>query len=1048
MIPPKVIPKIERMFRRLEGWRYGSVAPVELEAAQTKEHFRTPPEDLKYGPAPIGSSWGRDWTTTWFRGTAEVPAECKGRRVYYRLLSNDEKLLFVGGSPYAGMDKFHNEVLLSSKAKGGENYELAIEAFAGHPIPGLAPSDYDGKTMTYHRICPEYPCPEPYNPLRASELVVERVETTGLYYDVWVLFETAQMLSEHDPRRAELLEGLNYAIDHIPYHFQSEDALEEAAAAAREDLAPLLKARNGTVAPEIGLVGHAHIDTAWLWPVKESIRKAARTFSTALRLMEEYPELTFMQSQPIHVEFIEEHYPELLAPIKKAYKSGAWQPNGGMWVESDTNVPSGESLIRQFLFGRKKTLGYFGYYGDTLWLPDVFGYSAALPQILKGCDIDHFVTAKLKANDTNPVPCDTFDWEGIDGTSVFAHLILSPGAYNEGVVPGPLQDRWNRVRKKEVTRTVLASVGFGDGGGGMTREWCENARRMQDLQGCPKCNFVDASEFLRKLNRRTAGNRPCWVGELYFEKHRGTYTSQAWLKRHNRKVEFMLRDAEFFATQAMLLGVPYPVEALEDAWKVVLTNQFHDIIPGSSIRIVHETAKKEYAEVSKQVRELRDQALKAIAQTLDTTPKGRGYAVANTLSWERENMVFIKGAQDRIVRDAAGEILPSQKVQRGQTAGLAVLVPAKPMSTAPIFLESGASDGESPFDYDGRKLDTPFYRVRFDDTGKITSLMDKTAHREIVQRGRRLNDFYTAEDVPIHNDAWDIDLFYRDKLAKEDRCLSREVVADGPLMISIRSRYHLGKQSILVQDMTFYARSRRIDFRTEVLWEETHTMLKVGFPVDILADSYRNEIQFGHVTRPTHTNTSYDQAKFEVCAHKWVDISEGNYGVALLNDCKYGHDSLDKMISLTLLKSSWAPDERADRGRHEFVYALLPHEGDFSAETVVHEAYNLNVPLVVAPLPRGSVEGIPAAGFCSVSNPNVILDTVKKAEEDNAVVLRLYEAGKTRGQATLEFERPLAEVNECNMLEKHERSVRFKEKTVTVAFRPFEVKTLKVRFSR
>lgn len=1036
MIPPKALRKIEKRLERLKIWRFRSVAQVPLEIAETLDHFYQPPDHLDYKEAPFGLQWGSNWSTAWFRGTVRVPEECEGQTLFYRLGTVAEMMIFLEGIPHCIMNPARPEGRLLQKAEGGEAFPMYIEAYAGHLYPGGHP--FPGK-MRLHQCCHSWADKKFPHTLESSDLLVTRPETDKLFYEADTLFDLAKILGENTLRRAQIIDGLNQAIDMVPMHWESEEELEAGCQEARARLAPLLEVENGPTTPFVGMVGHAHMDIAWLWPLKETIRKTARTFSGMLNLMEDYPELTFMQSQPVMIQMAEDHYPALLPKVKAAVASGAWEPNGGMWVESDCNLPSGESLVRQFLEGRKKTMEAFGYAGDTLWLPDVFGYSAALPQIMKGCGIANFVTAKLNSNDVNPLPYAAFDWEGIDGTRVFAHRLVSKQrGYNGHVTPKDHQDCWDDVPQKELQDRTLLSVGFGDGGGGVNRDMCEYARRMTDLEGCVKTGFVNASDFLAELREQTADERPCWAGELYFEAHRGTYTSQARSKRYNRRLEFLLQEVELLYSMAAGTGLDYPSEALQKHWRTLLTNQFHDILAGSSIRSVHERAEEEYAAMEDDLNRLKGAAVRHIAGSTDAAGSDGTYAVFNPLSWTREDIVELDGAEG--VCGSDGNALPVQQIP-GDQPRMAVAVTTPPLSITTLRRCDETTQPTSPFRHEDNTLETPFYTVTFDDAGKITSLVDKEVQRELVQAGRRLNDLYIAEDIPIVLDAWNIDEYYRDTVRAEDRLQSREVSADGPLYFSLRSEYAVGRKSKLTQEMVFYARNRRIDFRTEVDWQETHQLLKAGFPLDINADQYRSEIQFGHVCRPAHRNTTFEQARFEICAHKWIDISEGNYGVALLNDCKYGHDALDGMWSITLLKAAIGPDELADRGHHEFTYSLQPHCGDFSVESVVRPAYELNRP-VTAVKSMGTDERI----FCQVSNPNVVLETVKKAEEDDALVLRLYEAGNTRGPVTLAFEAPVRSAAICNMVESQDQPIEAGSETVKMTMRPFEVKTLKVCF--
>ncbi len=1038
MIPPKTEEKLIKRIKKLNSWRYQKVVEVALEAAETMEHFRRPPAELSYKPAPIGSKWGENWGTVWFRGVIEIPASCKGKRVYYRNRSDAERMLFINDVAYNGMDPYHNEALLTPSANGDERIPFYVEAYCGHPV--AHGDSYNNYIRTLHCVSEGKETPPPL-PLEASELVVERESVSALFFDTNVLLKTAQILDENSRRRAVLFNELNSALSMISMHWETEEELEESAQKARAHLAPLLEMHNSPSVPTVAITGHAHIDVAWCWPVKETIRKTARTFSTMLNLMKEYPELHFQQSQMLLYQWIEDYYPELLPQIKERVAEGRWEPNGGMWVEADCNVPSGESLVRQFLEGDKKAQELFGYRADTLWLPDVFGYSAAMPQILKGCGIDNFVTNKITWNETNLFPYSTFWWEGIDGSTVLSQFLTTrTGNYNAEVLPEIMQETWNYVQQKETCERTLTSVGWGDGGGGVSREHCEHARRMKDLEGCLRTEFTGVTEYFETIRKQPV-ERPRWVGELYFEMHRGTYTSQARTKRYNRKLEFLLREVELYSVMAQQSGFSYPAETLQRLWRIVLTNQFHDILPGSSITRVYTVAEEEYAAVEAELLPMRDAALQHLAAHTVAADSTATHLVANSLSWQHETLVQIESASGTMVRDTEGRSLPCQQTENG----LAVHMPVESLQVAPIeIVEAEENTNKSPFRYTDTQVETPYYTVEFEATGRITSLYDKAEKREIVAPGKSLNAFYSAEDMPMDSDAWDIDLDYRNMICQEERLRTRKIVADGPLFLTIRSEYAVGRHSTLVQDMTFYARSRRIDFSTQADWHEKHRILKVGFGLDVHANTYRNEIQFGHLTRNLHSNTSWDQAQFEVCAHKWVDLSEQDYGVALLNDCKYGHDSLDNMISLTLLKSALGPDEHADQGEQRFTYALYPHQGGFSAETVVRESYVLNAPPTVVPVTQRGEKDRTKAALCTVSNPNVIIEAVKKAEADDALIVRLYEAGNSRSTTSVHFAPALAKVEACNLLEISSGEVGIEDNAIQFEMRPFEIKTFKV----
>ncbi|MEA3364112.1 MAG: glycoside hydrolase family 38 C-terminal domain-containing protein, partial [Candidatus Hydrogenedentes bacterium] len=777
MIPPKAIDKLKQRITLLGEWRYAKVADVPLEAAETMEHLRVPPgvkngAALAFKPVPVGSRWGQEWGTVWFRGEIRIPSEFTGRRVYYRMDSFADKLLFVNGKPFSGMNPWHREVLLTAAATGRERFTVHIDQYTGHRIPHMQATN---PKLYFHQFTGADPGQTPPLVLEASELLVEREAIASLYYGADVLLRTALTLDENSLRRARIIDELNRAMDLVPIHWASESELEENAKAGGRVIAPLLAATNSATSPMVELAGHTHIDVGWLWPIAESTRKAAKTFSSMLHLMEQYPEMRFLQSQPVLLDLIEREYPDIVKRIQAEVKTGRWEPNSGMWAEADCNLTSGESLVRQFLEGIKKTRELFDYTSDTLWLPDVFGYSAALPQILRKCGILNFVTSKINWNDTNRFPYDTFWWQGIDGSEVFTHFITCrKGCYNAEVGPEISKDCWDHVQQKELQDATLSSIGYGDGGGGVTREMCERARRMTDLEGCVKTAFVNVSEFLARLREQKV-KRPRWVGELYLEIHRGTYTSQARTKQYNRKLELLLREVEFLSVQAMRYGLKYPAKKLERLWRTLLTHQFHDILPGSSIRRVYEDAEAAYAGLEKSLGQMKRRALKILAEHVDTMRTGTPYLISNSLSWDREGFVFIKCDKGLVVDDAEGEPVPCQWVSDGKTRGLAIAVTADALSTVPIYLRKGADAPMSPFRNHERALETPYYKVKFDLAGKISSLIDRSVDRELVQSGRRLNDLYTAEDVPVFWDAWDIDLFYRDKLTSQDRLVSREV---------------------------------------------------------------------------------------------------------------------------------------------------------------------------------------------------------------------------------------------------------------------------------
>jgi alpha-mannosidase len=797
-------------------------------------------------------------------------------------------------------------------------------------------------------------------------------------------------------------------------------------------MAPLLKDKNGDSAPRAGIIGHSHMDTAWLWTMQETIRKCARTYSEALNLMDQYPEYMFLQSAPYHSQWMKDYYPALFAKIKQRVAEGRWEPNGGMWVEPDCNMPSGESLIRQFLEGYKFTKAHYNYQANAYWQPDVFGYSGNLPQIMQGCGVDYFLTTKLSWNQTNRFPVDTFHWKGIDGSTVIAHFNTT----HTHPSPKHLIREANDIIHKDVQDRRLCTFGLGDGGGGPEYEMLETARRVQDLEGCPKATFTTLSDFMNTLKKELGPALPIYEGELYLEAHRGTLTSIHRIKRGNRKFEFALRDLDYISALCGTRKIAVPAAKIEELWKVLLRNQFHDVLPGTSLPEVHDTAIKELeAGIEDTVQLTGELAGKIVAK--QESPNQ--WQVFNTHGWVVDDLVRIPGLKKEM--QWVDENQRSQWVEdlRGNTS-LFVQVSALPaFGRQTIQLKSGTTPSASPFKFKGRTLVTPFAKLRFDSNGSIASFYDKVASRELVV-DRPLNSILLGEDVPELWDNWDIDYDQKFKLKKENRLLETEVVADGPLQFRLRQKYALGQQSTFSQDMVFYAHTPRVDFETVVDWREKHSLLKAEFKLAVQVESARHEIQFGHVTRPTHDNLSQDRVQFEVCNHKWTDLSETRYGVAVLNDSKYGVSVKDGALRISLLKGGCHPDTRGDEGVHEFTYSLLPHASGFNAADVIRPAYQLNSPPLLF---KGAAAQNESEALVSLDSDHVICNHIKWAENDSAYVLRLYEAEKTACHLTLQFPAFVKRVEEVNMLEENGSALPLAGGKVALSLRPFEIKTIK-----
>lgn len=798
-------------------------------------------------------------------------------------------------------------------------------------------------------------------------------------------------------------------------------------------LKQMLSRPNAPSAPYAGFIGHSHMDTAWLWTRKETEKKCARTYANQMSLMDQYPDYTFIQSSAYHGDIIRRLYPDLFEEIKKRVKEGRYEPNGGVWIESDCNIPSGEYMIRQFVWGQRFTRKHFDYTSDAFWLPDTFGYSASLPQIMQGCGVKYFLTTKISWNDTNEFPYDTFYWKGIDGSKVLVHFNRSHAWPSPETMAENIMSRdGNTVKEKETSDMRLLSYGFGDGGGGPEFAMIEMADRLKDVEGLPRSSHTTVSGFMKRLEEGLY--RPStYVGELYLELHRGTLTNQHTIKRNNRKAEFALRDLEYMTVrEAVLRDQVASAEKINPLTEELLVNQFHDILPGTCIPAAHDDAIRDVAKVIAE-------AEKGTAEILSGLSDGtEGFTLINTLSFDREDVVYLPFAGSYVEGDYVQQVV-TDMAGNEKLAVMGAKIPA--LGTLTLYPAGTADERKSAFYAEGLYLETPFLSVRFDEKGYIESLKDKRNGRQLKGEGYALNTFLVAEDVPLGWDNWDVDADFECKFADRAELLSREVAADGAVEYRIRSSYRLTEKSTLTQDMVFYADSPEIVFETKMDWQDDHRFLKAAFDTNIHTDYASQEIQFGYIRRATNRNTSVEKARFEVSNHKYTDLSETRYGAAVLNDSKYGISVEGSSMRLSLHKGGCMPDYRGDKGVHCCTYALLPHMGSMDAVNVVRPAYLLNEkPLLV----KGNLA---LESLARVEAENVIIETVKPAEDARkAFVLRLYEAEGTQTVTKLSFGVPVEQVEETNMLEET-LIVLGTGPEVELAFKPFEIKTLMVDYS-
>ncbi|MFV0400554.1 MAG: alpha-mannosidase [Oscillospiraceae bacterium] len=965
----------------------------------------------------------------WFRAQVTVPESFAGKSLWLNIHTqlegewdarNPQFLLFMDGTPVQGIDINHSEVKLTDSAEVGKSYTIDLQAYSG----------IDHSEFRF-----------------LGELLEIAPEVMALYYDIQVQLWSLDRMDKNGKTRIQLETALNDTINLLDLRDVYSDgfflSVESARAFIKKAVYEDLAGDNEVIA---SCIGHTHIDVAWWWTVEQTKEKTARSFATVLKLMEEYPDYKFQSSQPVLYTFLKARYPELYAQVKQRVAEKRWEAEGGMWLEADCNLTSGESLARQFLYGKRFFTEEFGVDSKLLWLPDVFGYSGALPQIMKLSGIDYFMTTKLSWNQFNKVPNDTFLWEGIDGSKILTHLITTLGVgqsaerffttYNGMLHPDAIMGGWERYQNKEMNNDILIAYGYGDGGGGPTREMLETGERMEaGIKGTPMVRQEFALDYFRELEARVKDSKRLhtWAGEFYFEYHRGTYTSMGRNKRGNRKSELALMDLELLSVLAEPTGIAYPAAELERLWKMVLLNQFHDILPGSSIKEVYEVTKRDYEEIAAATSAM-------IAERADALAKGDGVTVFNTLGMETDQIVALPAGVDSL------DGMTSQKI--GDTSyALAKALPAKGYRG---FATSGTQSSlTSPFTVKeqsgGYAVTTPFYNVVIDGKGLIDSLFDRENGREVAdtKNGKKLNQLRVYEDKPIYYDNWDIDIFYDEKGWNVDELTSMEWTADGPLLLELtveRPFVH----SLLRQKIRFYAHSRRIDFDTWVDWKENQHLLKVHFPVDVHADEATFDIQFGNVTRKTHTNTSWDMARFESCAHKWVDVSEADYGVSLLNDCKYGHSINRGDIALTLIKSGIEPNPTTDQEEHLFTYALLPHGGTWRQADTQKEAAILNQPAFAV---QGGAAGA-SYSLATVDSPAVALETVKRAESGDGVVLRFYESRGSRVNASVKLAERYGSCTPCDLLENPledanppEEEAKLEGNTLSFTIHPYEIRS-------
>ncbi|MEO8286085.1 MAG: alpha-mannosidase [Chloroflexota bacterium] len=1020
------------------------------------------PGDDPYA-AEVSVGWGIPTSgggNHWLMATVQVPEQWRGKQVLAELLwekgqhTRVEGIAYLDGQALSGVDHFHLAAVLPTSAHTG-THELLLRLYVPYAIP------FDGLRLV---------------------LRDEGIFRFGQRFAA--MLDAIPTYLESAPERLALTHTLNNAYNMLDLRegWQSErfaasayaalDFLEAASDHELKRPEPAAGEASEVMQPRVVSTGHAHLDVAWLWPLWRTRQKVAHTVANALHLMERYPEYRFSMSQPQVYDFLKHDDPQLYARLKKAVAEGRIEPVGMMWLEVDCNIASGESLVRQLSFGARYFAEEFGDINHVVWLPDVFGYSAALPQLMRSCGISCFMTTKISWNQFNRIPVDTFRWRGIDGTEVLAHFVTATSdplghpadpqsyTYNGHMTAAEVTGLWKHYRQKDVNNELLYLYGYGDGGGGPTEEMLETARLFEDLPGFPQIVPGRVDDYFKSLYERVWDNPdlPTWVGELYLELHRGTYTSQARNKQANRASELLYREAEWLNAWASTLGAANRQPDLNEGWKLILLNQFHDILPGSSIAPVYVESQQQYAEVQRIGQDVSMGAASVIAASGEAAAESgdkSGFAVFNSLPWERNDALRMPltpgmtaqslsddGARlTQVVEEVADEQSLLVEIDT-PSYGYSVLTTNQTTQPDAEATRADTSVKRTPTLVAQRTtLQNDELRLELDDNGEIASLYDLRCGREVIAEGQRGNRLVAYEDRPLAWEAWDVDIFYEEKPYPVQDIADWRIAEEGPVRAAVEITRKLGSSTIR-QRICLWRSSRRVDFITEIDWQERQTLLRALFPLGINASRATCEIQFGAVERPTHRNTSWDMARFEVPAHRWVDLSEGNYGVALLNDGKYGHSLHDNVLGLSLLKGAIFPDPNADRGIHRFTYSLLPHAGDWREAQVVRRAYELNAPLRAVPVQR--THAVERVSFLSTPSDHIVIETVKVAEDGDGLIIRLYEAHNQRGHAVLRFLRPVTRAEEVDLLERKTVPVDVEGGLVSLDIRPFEVKTLRV----
>lgn len=1021
---------------RLAHWQrvlasdfYRPLESIQFDGFTTIRHL-TPGQAAQgpFCPMEEGTAWGHTWEYMWCRADITLPEAAANKTVAMELDLGGEATLFVNGKAFGTrraewVSVPHHYIcdnILTHCAQPGERFSLLFEVYAGHYFPDV------GGCSTGPVLPGTLQDP-------AAEGCRSRMgrNTFGIWnenaYQLWMDVSTLSMLMDELPedslRASQIADGLERYTRIVDFE-QPAETRDECYRQARASLRPLLECHNGSTAPLMAAVGNSHLDLAWLWPMQETHRKTARTFAAQLRLLEQYPEYRYIQSQPAAYEMCREHYPELYERIRSAVRSGRWIAEGAMYVEPDTNIPSGEALVRQLVFGKRFYRDELGIDSQVLWLPDTFGYSAVLPQLLAGCGVRYLVTQKIfwSYNEGDPFPYHYFNWKGMDGSQVVSFL---PTNYTYRTDPKELCGVWKKRLQKRHLEDFLIPFGYGDGGGGPCRDHIEYALRERDLEGMPKVEMCSPLEFFEALQAK-GGPQNTWDGELYFNAHRGTYTTQASVKKNNRLSERALHHMELWGALAARHGHPYDAEQAQRLWKTLLLNQFHDILPGSSIARVYDEANQALGALQRDAQTLCTDARRAL---LRPVKQDDAVTVFNGLGFAREELVALPQAFAHGAQTAEGEpvaVCGTQALVTLPALGAVTLLPAGGGQSQPRAFAKQLETGVL--------LQNERVAMQVDRQGHVISY---TLDGREMAAGRPMNVLRMYKDVPRIFDAWDIDSNYREQEACTARADTLELLKEEGFSVSVRWTGSIGRSAV-TQVITLRTGSPVAEFDTTIQWRELHRLLKVEFPVDVRAENAIHEIQFGYVERPTHRSRGYDQQRFEVCNHRYTALCDNSHGCAVLNDCKYGVGVEQNSIELTLLRAAASPEMASDQGEHRFRYGFTAWSESFAQAPVVQQAAAFNDPVW---LEAGSLQAFSAF---STDAANVVIDTVKRADDESGdLILRLYESKKADTYFHIRSDLPVETLIPCDLLETPVgRAAALKAE---LHVRPFEVSTYRIK---